>query len=189
MVGVDHLPQKNYPFDFCQADAFAYLTEHGHKFAVIHASPPCQAYSRMARMGKIAAPKLIPVLRALLNRTGKPWVMENVEGAELEAPALTLCGTMFDLKVRRHRVFEVRPPVVFLTPDCRCLLGVVKGELVGHRTGGKVRPGRTKPPPATEAQRREAIGVPWMSCREARQAVPPAYTEFIGKQLLRAMEV
>ncbi len=198
VVGVDHRPQPRYPFEFVKADALLFLRnlirergmpeENGgidlDDFAAVHASPPCQAYSAMARAVKTKAPKLIPPLRRLLEQAGKPYVIENVEGADMERPALMLCGTMFGLRVRRHRLFEVRPPILFLTPDCRCRHGVIKGRLIGHRCGGKVAPGRTRPPPATESMRREAIGVPWMTGREARQAIPPAYCEFIGRRLI-----
>jgi DNA (cytosine-5)-methyltransferase 1 len=189
---VDHASQPRYPF----ADAIRFLQllldgdyeATGGVFLeeidAIHASPPCQGYSRMARTGAGAdKPRLIPDLRKLLLKTGKPYVIENVEGAELIGNSSTLCGTMFGLRVRRHRLFEIEPPLLIMTPPCRCKNGVVKGRLIGHRVGGRVAPGRTKPPHATESDRREAIGVPWMTTTEARQAIPPAYTEAIGRQL------
>lgn len=186
VVGVDHLPQPHYPFEFIRADAMSFLD--GRRMDVydaIHASPPCQGYSAMARCVKTKAPRLIVELRRHLVRIGLPYVIENVEGAPLDCPVM-LCGTMFGLRVRRHRLFEMSPNVLVLTPPCQCRNGVIRGRLIGHRAGGKVAPGRTKPPPATESMRRDAIGVPWMTGREARQAIPPAYTAFIGRQLRRA---
>jgi DNA (cytosine-5)-methyltransferase 1 len=197
-VGVDHSRQPHYPFPFVQTDAIAFAQElfwgtavkgyRPQEVALIHASPPCQAYSRMSRAAASNAPKLIPAVRRLLAATCKPYVIENVEGAPLEWPYVLLCGTMFGLRVRRHRIFEVRPATLFLTPACACRNGVAKGRLIGHRVAGRYAAGRTKPPRHTEAERREAIGVPWMSAREARQAIPPAYTEFLGRRLLGLME-
>lgn len=200
VVGVDHKPQPRYPFHFILADALMFLRnlisdqpeENGgleiSNFAVIHASPPCQGYSAMNRAVKADAPRLIPAVRELLKKAGLPYVIENVEGAELSGNVVMLCGTMFDgVRVRRHRLFEVHPPVLMLTPPCECRNGVMRGRLVGHRVAGKVAPGRTKPPSRTESDRRDAIGVPWMQPREARQAIPPAYTEWIGRRLMEAL--
>lgn len=205
VVGVDIAPQPRYPFTFVRAGALEFLrclvgadaidpdalnATGGMSlsdFTAIHASPPCQQYSAMARAVKTKAPDLVAAVRSALRRTGKPWAIENVEGAPLSGCVVMLCGTMFGLRVRRHRLFEIDPPLLVLTPDCSCRHGVVTGRLIGHRAGGKVARGRTKPPPATESQRRDAIGVPWMTAREARQAIPPAYTAFIGRQLLRAI--
>jgi DNA (cytosine-5)-methyltransferase 1 len=187
VVGVDHKPQPRYPFAFIEMDAMAFLDgRRMDGYDAIAASPPCQGYSAMARCVQTSAPRLIPELRRSLLRIGLPFVIENVEGAPLIAP-LMLCGTMFGLKVRRHRLFEIEPPLLILTPDCQCRNGVMRGRLIGHRCGGKVAAGRTRPPSATEAQRRDAIGVPWMTGREARQAIPPAFTEFLGKQLRHAV--
>lgn len=188
IVGVDIKPQPNYPFALVQADALEYLEAHGAEFDAIHASPPCQAFSAMNSMVKASHPDLVEPVRRLLRALGKPYAIENVEGAPLEPPSLVLCGTMFGLRVRRHRVFEVRPAVATLVPACSCRNGVRSGRLIGQRVGGRVRNGRTMPPPATEADRREAIGVLWMTCREARQAIPPAYTEFVGRLLLRNLK-
>lgn len=188
VTGVDVKPQPRYlksgATAFVQADALEYLAEHGRKYDVIHASPPCQRYSVMSRMMRTKAPDMVGAVREALARAGLPSVIENVEGAPLSAP-LMLCGTMFGLRVRRHRIFELSPHILVLTPPCACRLGVVTGRLIGHRTGGRVRAGRTRPPAATESARRDAIGVPWMTAREARQAIPPAYTFFIGRQLYR----
>jgi DNA (cytosine-5)-methyltransferase 1 len=187
VTGVDINPQPRYPFAFHQADALEYVRDHGREYDAIHASPPCQGYSAMARCVRSKAPKLIGRVRESLLATGKPYAIEGVSGSPMEGYYVTLCGTMFGLRVRRHRLFEIRPETLAMLPDCTCRNGVIEGRLIGQRVGGKVAPGRTKPPPATESDRREAIGVPWMTTMEARQAIPPAYTFFIGKQLLRAI--
>ena len=189
VTGVDIKPMPRYPFTFVQADALEYIREHGHEFDAIHASPPCQAYSVMAHATGRDAPRLIPVTRELLRATGKPYVIENVELAHREMRNyITLCGTMFDLKVRRHRLFEMSPAYYGLLPPCACRNGVKTGRLVGQMLSGKVAPGRTpRIGLYTESDRREAIGVSWMTTMEARQAIPPAYCFFIGQQLLAAL--
>jgi DNA (cytosine-5)-methyltransferase 1 len=202
VYGVDHESQPRYPFHFVKADAVRYLQlllagdyeGTGGLFlddiVAIHASPPCQAYSRMNRAVKSEQHKrLIPAVRKLLEQTGKPYVIENVEGAELQPPLVLLCGTMFGLKVRRHRLFEVRPAPVFNAGprDCTCRNGVVEGRLIGHRVAGRKPPGRRLPPRHTETELREAMGCDWMTTKGNRQAIPPAYTAFIGKQLLRVI--
>lgn len=107
VVGVDIEPQKRYPFTFIQADALEYLARHGGEYDAIHASPPCQAFSKMKNPDKAhrkAHPDLVDPVRELLMRTGRPYIIENVPGAPLLSP-VTLCGSQFGLKVYRHRVF------------------------------------------------------------------------------------
>jgi DNA (cytosine-5)-methyltransferase 1 len=183
VTGVDIQPMPRYPFTFVQADALEYVRAHGHEFDVIHASPPCQDYSVMRNATGIRRERLIDDVRAAVIATGKPSVIENVEGADLRGCVTTLCGTMFGLRARRHRLFELNPPLLVLVPPCNCRNGVRDGRLIGQMLSGKVAPGRTPRHGYTESQRREAIGVPWMTTMEARQAVPPAYTEFIGWRL------
>lgn len=184
VTGVDVVAQPRYPFAFVQADALEYLAEYGRDFDVIHASPPCQAYSALARLpGQGNAPRLIEPLRRLLEEVGRPYAIENVVGAPLRSPLL-LCGTMVGLLVIRHRLFEVRPELPLLLPPCSCRNGTITGRLMAHRVSGKVRAGRTRPPHHTEAERRAALGVDWMTARGARQAVPPAYTALLGAALL-----
>jgi DNA (cytosine-5)-methyltransferase 1 len=205
VTGVDIVKQPRYPFEFIQADATRYLkllldTErHGvidpeaanacgyllSAFDVIHASPPCQGYSRMSRAVKTTAPKLIPAVRELLEATKLPYVIENVEGADLRGNIVMLCGTMFCLRLRRHRLFEIGTDVMMLTPPCDCKNGVASGRLVGQMLSGKTAPGRRPRAGLSETERPDLFGVPWMTPMEARQAIPPAYTEFIGRQLLR----
>lgn len=110
VTGVDIDPQPRYPFTFIQADALDFLAAHGHEFDAIAASWPCQRFTTAQRIRGNTHPDLITPGRALLNATGRPWVMENVEGAPLRNP-ITLCGAMFPgLRVYRHRLFEASTP-------------------------------------------------------------------------------
>lgn len=189
VTGVDIKPQPRYCGDrFIQGDALEYIAEHGWRYDAIHVSPPCGDYSVMKNATGNPHPRLIASFRTILGRTERPYVMENVELAapELQSP-VTLCGTMFGLRVRRHRLFEISPSMLLMTPPCSCRNGVRDGRLIGQMLSGKVAPGRTPRNGYTESQRRDAIGVPWMTTMEARQAIPPAYTEFIGAALLSAI--
>ena len=183
VVGVDNVYQKRYPFEFIQADALEYVAEHGHEFDVVHASPPCQAYSRMSQVNDNQYPDMVADTRAALMATGKPYVIENVPGAPLINP-LMLCGTMFGLKVIRHRLFECEPPIWFPPAICR------------HDTGGMLKAGRGPSPKGfwsisgkgggngTLSGWAKALGIDWMTLSEMSQAIPPAYTEFIGNKLM-----
>lgn len=188
VVGVDIKPQKNYPFEFHCADAFAFLEKHGHEFDVIHASPPCQAYS-VATPDRSKHRDLVGIMREALQANGKPFVIENVPGAPMNFP-ITLCGTMFclcDEKVvlRRHRLFE--SPLLTLGPGgCSC-----KGEETAHVTGhmGKVARryrGRGGMQASSQSAKR-LMGIDWMNRDELAQAIPPAYTEWIGQRLMEAL--
>ena len=111
IVGVDIEDQKHYPFSFVQDDALEFAAVHAHEFDVIHASPPCQGYSRcqfLPQDNSNTYPRMIDDVRALLRSSGKPHIIENVPGAPLENP-LTLEGRMFGLKVLRKRLFECSP--------------------------------------------------------------------------------
>ena len=190
VVGVDIKPQPRYPFEFVQADALEYVKEHGREFDAIHASPPCQGFCDLKSMynAKAHADLLTPT-REILRSTGKPFVIENVEGAPLFRPIL-LCGSMFKLKVagaelRRHRLFE-SDSVFVLTPPCshgqeERVIGVYGGH-------GRDRRRRTNTQNFSVEHRRQAMGIDWMNGNELSQAIPPAYTEFIGKQLLEALQ-
>jgi DNA (cytosine-5)-methyltransferase 1 len=186
VVGVDIAPQPHYPYEFWQMDALDAWPQFVD-FNAIHASPPCQGYSRMNRIIKREYPMLIEPVRHLLARAGRPYVIENVEGAPL-VDALTLCGTMFGLPVRRHRLFEVRPLPAALQPACTCGNGVADGRLVGARARGPKPANRRVPPPRSDSAMRDAIGVEWMTVVESMQAIPPAYCEWIGAHLLAAVE-
>jgi hypothetical protein len=168
IVGVDIYPQPHYPFEFHQADAFHYLTEHAAEFDAIHASPPCQRYSKATKWRGSADnhPDIVAACRDALNAAGRPWVMENIPQAPVRRDYF-LCGTMFGLSIRRHRAFEVSWPASYLLPSgCR------------HSPDD---------PPFVHKHERafaDRMGCDWMTAHEGREAIPPAFTEFIGRHLL-----
>lgn len=188
VVGVDINPQPNYPFEFVRADALEYVAEHGHRFDAIHASPPCQAYSRTGHLadaqgGRRSTVTLITPVRDILQTLAKPCVIENVEGAPLRNPLL-LCGSMFGLRVRRHRLFETSD--LILGQGCRHAqqgrpVGVLNWGKWGHEIphGGRLA--------ASLDDARDAMGIDWMRRAELAESIPPAYTEYIGRQLLAAL--
>lgn len=188
VVGVDMKRQKNYPFSFVQGNALKPPFDL-RDFDVIHASPPCQKYSVLAAMHpEREYPDLLEATRKLLERSGRIWVIENVATAPMEKSVglfgngIILCGSMFGLGVergelRRHRVFESSVPLK--QPKCnhqRQACGVY-----GH--GG--HSGKHRMLYRKEAA--EAMGIDWMNRDEMTQAIPPAYTEFIGRQLMWAI--
>ena len=185
IVGVDIKPQPRYPFTFVQADALEFVLNHLHEFDAIHASPPCQSYSvaRHIHRSKIVHPQLIGQTRELLEKSGKPWVIENVVGAPVHAGPAMLCGLMFGLKVLRHRLFETSF-LLMMPSHPKHPRGNLTNSRNGYSTGETgfvcvaghnfVREAGAK-----------AMGIDWMKTQEeVAQAIPPAYTEFIGRQLL-----
>lgn len=182
VVGVDIAPQPRYPFTFHQADAMTYPLEG---FDAIHASPPCQAYSTMTRCRPGLSeryPDLVGPLRERLRKAGLPWVIENVVGAPLVNPML-LCGSMFGLPIHRHRLFEAS----FLLPL------ILHGgwdrptSRAGHWEPGTIISVSGNCSPIALA--RAAMGIEWMNRRELSEAIPPAYTQWIGERLLEALEM
>jgi DNA (cytosine-5)-methyltransferase 1 len=191
VVGVDIKPQPHYCGDeFIQGDALAFLRYDHYStrsFDAFHASPPCQAHSFVSMFNHVKGkhPQLIEPTRTLLVQTGKPYVIENVTGAPLRSPVV-LCGAMFGLKVYRHRGFEcsffmMRPDHPKHVAKCTPLKKRAKyqdGEFLtvtGH-FGYPLE--RVK----------EAMGIDWMGRDEIPQAIPPAYTEFIGQQLMEHLK-
>lgn len=198
VVGVDIHPQPHFPFEFIQADAIEYLSETmASGFDAIHASPPCQFYTRLRTLPWLRDREYwesIPPTMAAVQATGLPWCVENVESRAAKdalGSAWTLCGTMFDLRwddgrpLYRHRVFamseftltpahpkhqDVLVPGPLLKGRARLNNGYVIG---GHQNGLRAM---------------NAMGIDWMTGNELSQAVPPAYTEWIGRQLLASME-
>jgi DNA (cytosine-5)-methyltransferase 1 len=187
VVGVDLHPQPNYPFRFVQADALDYLREHGGRFDAIHASPPCQAYCTMNNRHGSAAPPRLPDTLALLAASGRQWVLENVAGAKSALArewTVRLTGEMFGLRCHRARLFAasfflMAPPQPKRQPAPAAVYGKLDGRrLWTRKDGSEHRAVRTL------AEGRAALGIDWMEWDELREAVPPAFTEFVGRQLL-----
>jgi DNA (cytosine-5)-methyltransferase 1 len=180
VVGVDIKPQPHYPFEFHQGDALAYPLEG---FDAYHASPPCQFASILTPTDKKANHEnLIPATRQRLLATGKPLVIENVKGARkyLSNP-IFLCGTMFGLRIYRHRYFETNIELPLLNLSCNHFKHPVLISGTHKRTDQ----------PRFEykvAECREASGIDWMTHAELDQAIPPAYTKYIGKYLMQLMK-
>ena len=175
VVGVDIKPQPHYPFEFHCDDAFVYLENHGQEFDVIHASPPCQAFT-VARVihGREHADLLTPIREALI-ATRKPWVIENVPNSPMRVDVV-LCGSQFGLSSKnggliRHRWFEFSHPPFALLPPCKHEAKTVS--VFGH--GGNIYHG--------VKDWCEVMGIDWMNRDELAQAIPPAYTEWIGKRI------
>jgi DNA (cytosine-5)-methyltransferase 1 len=191
VVGVDINPQPNYCGDvFFQGDALDFLAEHWRQFDAVHTSAPCQDSSSLTKGNRGRDGwtdghfDLNPEARRLLNATGLPYVMENVQGSVLRRD-LTLCGEMFGLGVIRHRYFELGR----WTMDAPIHLPH-RGRVAGWRHGewfdgpyfAVYGDGGGK---GTVAQWQQAMGIDWTdNRRELAEAIPPAYSELIGTQLL-----
>lgn len=204
VVGVDNDPARlrRYPFESHQGDAVQFLLQHGHEFDAVHLSPTCTGYSR----GTVALPnrlerydRLIGVVREAANVVGRPYVIENVAGArsELRDPVM-LCGRMFGLEaidddgtplvMDRHRLFEssfdLRQPVH--APHDRSLQ--VAGSYGGARRDKEearhVRRGGYVPSVRVQ---RLLLETPWMSEKGCQLSIPPAYTEFVGRHLMKSL--
>jgi len=188
VVGVDIVPQPNYPFPFIQADALSIDRKFLSTFDAVHASPPCQAYSDLAaRNGNAHAwPKLIEPIREILVDSGLPYVIENVEGAPL-TNYIVLCGTMFPgLRVLRHRLFETNFPMT-VPPHKKHPKVHTLDKRKNHY--GKTDEWKdfvqvTGGGNCSIASARDAMGIDWMTKRELNEAIPPVYTQFIGESLL-----
>jgi DNA (cytosine-5)-methyltransferase 1 len=193
VVGVDKFPQPDYPFEFVQADAVEYLTENGNLFDFIHASPPCQAHTDLKHAWNAHEHEdLIPATREALRAVGRPYVIENVQGAPLKDPVI-LCGSMFDLeadgyRLERHRQFEASfalpQPEDACKEDPRPVVGVYGGKVRNRRAIGtgsqRSRVGTTLPLETGQA----AMGIGWLNRGRLSQAIPPAYTEWIARRWL-----
>jgi len=183
VVGVDIAPQPRYPFRFVQADAMTYPLDG---FDAIHASPPCQAYSAMRTNWNARKdhPELVEPVRERLQSSGLPWVMENVPGAPM-APLFLMCGSAFGLglpgyQLRRHRWFETSGAWQ-LSPPCQHR-GPVIGIYGDHGRDQRRSEGYGRY--FTLDERKAAMGIDWMARGELDQAIPPAYTEYIGREAL-----
>ena len=188
VVGVDLRPQPRYPFEFVQADAMTFPLDG---FDAIHASPPCQDWSQLSR--NYGAPGhgtawLLHATLEILRGQPLPWVIENVVGAALPSPFI-LCGASFGLgasglDLNRHRLFQTSFPM--LAMPCQHRAGKTIG-VYGNGTNSWHRQKLGRCLRITEM--REAMGIDWMTRAELSQAIPPAYTAFIGEQLMSHLAV
>ena len=176
VVGVDNRPQPRYPFKFHQGDAMTWPLDG---YDAIHASPPCQAFSQATKMqgDPSAHADLLTPTRERLTGSGASWVIENVPGAPMRAD-LKLCGCMFGLGVKRERWFETSWRAFDLRPACHHPDPVIG--VYGY-SGPRPGTGRISGRHGTWSR---AMGIDWMEVLELAQAIPPAYTEHIGAQLL-----
>lgn len=167
VVGVDIDEQPNYPFEFHRADATTFPLDG---YDAIHASPPCQHYAPVTRWRGTADghPDLLLATVERLKANGVPWVVENVPYAPI-SPDFVLCGSMFSLPVRRHRWFLTSWSGFALVTPCQHA-GLLPFEHKGERAYA------------------DAMGCQWMSNREAREAIPPAYTDWMGAQLMQQFD-
>jgi DNA (cytosine-5)-methyltransferase 1 len=193
IVGIDIVDQPRYPFEFIQEDALKFVDSFSHpypaykasEFDAIHASPPCQAFTAYKRRpGHVAKQvSVIPQIRRLLKESGSSYVIENVFGSELQN-FVQLCGTSFGLDVRRHRWFESN--VAMLAPPCNHDLPrrfpPATNRINLRRT---IEIGVWRIPLSIQQQ---AMGIDWMTLEELSEAIPPAYTQWIGAQLIAHLE-
>ncbi len=206
--GVDIKPQPHYPFKFYRADALEFSLEG---YDVYHASPPCQAYSRLRHLPWLKGknyPALIEATRRILGATGKPWVIENVADAPLgqEYGYIMLCGwSLAEMPIYRHRLFESN--VAMLAPSHRPHPEIIyPGGKLGSRysqantvTGAFGYTGKVPRSYGTFVsvvghdgtrnfpKAKEAMGIDWMTKQELTQSIPPAYTEYIGRYLIEVL--
>lgn len=195
VTGVDQVWQRNYPFGFVWAEALYYLRTYADEiratYAAVHASPPCQDHSTLTAGNRSRIDwwdehdDLIPATRAGLQELGLPWVLENVPASWIR-PDIELCGEMFGLNVIRHRYFEIGNWKLGQTIEHQPHRGRVRGWRNGVWTEGPYfqvyGKGGGK---GTVAQWKQAMGIDWKMTRaQVAEAVPPAYTEWIGGQLL-----
>lgn len=194
VVGVDINPQPNYPFEVHQSDAIEFVSEYGQEFDVIHASPPCQNYLNLGKVNKAQGrsyqhPDLIAVTRGALAEVGAPYVIENVQDARLQLvdPA-RICGTGLWLPLRRHRLFESNVRIEGVA--CHHDRYTDPKYWTGWRPNGEHRLSTVVQVYGNAGGREYwpmAMGIDWMTPREMCEAVPPAYTQHIGFQLLKHM--
>jgi DNA (cytosine-5)-methyltransferase 1 len=191
VVGVDIEPQKRYPFEFHQGDAIEFIQKYGKDFDVIAGSPPCQDYTPLKALTGKTYPRLIQATREAIRLTGKPYIIENVAGArfELDNPIM-LCGTMFELRVIRHRYFECNPIIWWPPVQCTCSMLYTHS---GHGQYSSFDNGATAICVVGNdfkvKDARIAMGIDWMIGKELAQAIPPAYTEWLGREMRKLLNI
>jgi len=184
VTGIDLKHGKRYPYTYIKGDVLQYLKDFDflQSFDVIHASPPCQTHSitqhlRNAQGKTTSKVDLIPQTRAALIASGKPYIIENVPGSPLVNP-IQLCGSAFDLRVRRHRLFESNMSL--------------QGSICNHKAQGRPvgvygslrdeipKGGKTA---ISIDEARQVMGISWAIWTELVEAIPPAYTKYLGLQI------
>jgi len=185
VTGIDLKHGRRYPYKYIKGDVLLYLQDLDflRSFDIIHASPPCQTHSitqhlRNAQGKSTSKLDLIPQTRAALIASGKPYVIENVPGSPLINP-IQLCGSSFGLQVRRHRLFESNMKLTGSVCDHKAQgrpIGVYGSLNDQIPKGGKTA--------TTIDEGRDAMGMPWAIWTELVEAIPPAYSEYIGKQII-----
>lgn len=191
VVGVDIAAQPNYPFEFHRADALKFVAAHGHEFDVIHASPPCQGYLNLGAVNRALGrtyehSDLIAATRDALLATGKLFVIENVADArrQLRGP-VRICGTGLGLPLRRHRLFESN--VTLDGVPCAHGRFTEPRYWTSWRPNGEHRLATVVQVYGNAGGREHwpaAMGIDWMTSSEMVEAIPPAYTRWLGEQLL-----
>ncbi|MFE7017643.1 DNA methylase, partial [Streptomyces sp. NPDC057651] len=183
VVGIDKADQPRYPFPFIQGDAVEYIRAHGHEYDFIHGSWPCQ-YDAAITKGtnkhlRETYPDLIGPGRAAMLSTGRPFMIENPAAR----PDVVLCGTMFGLRILRHRNFEAHGWFPLALPHTRHR-GRVRGHRHGkHYDGPYVAAYGNGGGKATVPEMQHAMGITWTDVRhELTEAIPIAYTQFLGEQ-------
>lgn len=182
IVGVDLTPQPHYPFTFIQGDALEFLAKYGAEFDAIHASPPCQRFTQAQRLQQREHPDLLTPTLGLLATIGKPWVVEKVVGAPMPG-AVLLCGLSLGVKVKRHRLFAASFPI----KGTVCPKGH-PGEWFTVFGGGAAKLKWDNRRRATASEAKAAMGIDWLPRDKLSQAIPPAYTEFVGCQLVAHLQ-
>jgi DNA (cytosine-5)-methyltransferase 1 len=187
ITGIDIKHGKRYPFNYVRKDVTTLVASDLQEYDFIHASPPCQTFSitknlRNAQGKSTSKLDLVEPTRKLILESGKPYIIENVPGAPLVNP-VRLCGSSFGLKVRRHRLFESNLPLTGSVCDHKKqgrpvgIYGSMKDEIPqGGRTAHSM------------AEANEAMGIDWMIWGELVEAIPPAYTEYLGKQVMELLQ-
>ena len=189
VIGIDNKPQPHYCGDgFILMDALEFLDRYiageFERADVFHASPPCQGYSISKSMqGTKGAEKLIPATRELLFKTGKLFVIENVPGSPLVNP-IELSGMSFGLKIIRRRLFELHGFDILLIPSPHQVKNYRNEGYLPYHHGTSVKRGHL-PNIWTKPRLQKAMQIEWMDIKEMTQAIPPAYTEFLGKYLMQ----
>ena len=189
VIGVDIDPQPNYPFTFVQGDALDKINTIGREVDAIHASPPCQSYTTMSNRHGSHELELIGETRWMLRAIGVPYAIENVCGARshMESPIM-LHGGQFGLNLYRPRLFESN---VILTPPPKAPRPKDAAAVYGRREDRRLlwtRADGSELRAASLDEAREAMGMPWATWNGCREAIPPAYTEFIGRQLIDQLD-